>query len=124
MIELLNDPEFTRPLVLVRERAGTRDDNGEWVPGEREEIPTRGSVQPLDLADERLQRLPQDGGDRVVAAKEIFLPASVDAQPLRTGEGQTAGDILRVDGLDYRVASCAPYDEHSEIIAVRLEGDA
>lgn len=123
-LELLNDPEFTQPFELIQEQPGDRDEHGEWVSGETVTTPVRGAVLPMDLADERLQRLDLEGGARLVEAIEVFLPASANAQPLRTGVEQTGGDVLRVDGKDFRVASCLPYHQHSEIIAVLFEEEA
>jgi hypothetical protein len=119
--ELLNDPELSQPIELVQEQPGYRDDFGEWTPGATVTTPTRGPVQPMELSDERLQRLVKEGGDRLIEAVEAFLPRSVDAQPLRVGVGQTGGDILRTDGKDYLVASCLPYPQHSEVIAVLFQ---
>lgn len=123
-LELLNDPEFTEPFELVQEQPGDRDEYGEWVPGETVTIPVRGAVMPMDLADERLQRLDLEGGARLIGAIEVFLPASANAQPLRTGIGQTGGDVLRVDGKDFQVASSLPYHQHSEVVAVLFEEGA
>jgi len=123
-LELLNDPEFTQPFELIREQPGDRDGHGEWTPGASVTTPVRGAVLPMDLADERLQRLNLEGGARLIEAIEVFLSASADAQPLRTGVGQTGGDVLRVDGKDFQVASSLPYDQHSELIAVLFEEEA
>ena len=123
---ILNSRRFTVCVTLTVERAGERNDFGEYEAGTPQTYDIRASQEPVDNA-ETLRRIMGEEADRVKDARYFFIEVCGDEdfiRPLRTGVAQTRNDTITYNDIKYCIRQVADYTEHGhvEVIAVRMEG--
>ena len=110
---VLRSPHLTESAVLVRQQRGIRNDYGEWVPGSTVETPLRLATAPLN-GDERAA-LPEGLRERDV--RKFWTTAAASA----IVAGDSEGDLVRYDSIEYRAIQVEDWGGFREILAVRPE---
>ena len=110
---VLNSPNLTETAILVRQSPGSRNEYGEWVPGETSETAIIVATVPLS-GDERAV-LPE--GLRERDLRKFWTRMDVSA----IVAGETEGDVIRFHGIDYRTVQVDDWGGFRQILAVRPE---
>ena len=120
----LTNPRNIMEFYLIKQSAGSRNDEGVFVPGSPPPVKKTGSVQPLD--GKSRANLPE--AERLMdAICVLYLTIDHDAiSPLRIGTLQTDSDIIRYRGIKYAVRVVHDMADfgHLEVHATRLEGQS
>ena len=111
---VLRSPHLTEAAVLLIQQPGSRNEYGEWMPGSTTDVPVRLVTAPLN-GDERAA-LPEGLRERDV--RKFWTAA--DASAIVAGESE--GDIVRHDSIEYRAIQVEDWGGFREILAVRPEG--
>ena len=91
----------------------------EWEPGATVAVSILVVAQPPSEAV-AANVLPE--GTRVSGAFKFYIAHDANVAPLRTGAMPTGRDLIRYQGVNYRVASVQPwYGDHLVVIAIRLD---
>ena len=107
------DGPFAVDASLVQQMTGSRNEYGEFVPGATVTTVVRVVTVPL-MGDER-DVLPE--GLREKDVRKFWMTETVMA----IVSGEADGDILRFDGIDYRVMRADNWSGFYEVLAVRPE---
>ena len=86
---------FREEAVLIRQAAGSRNEYGEWQPGDPTEADVLLASAPI--SGKAREQLPE--GVRGDTLRTFWLREEVDA----VEEGRHAGDQIRHDGTTYRI---------------------
>lgn len=105
-----------KPLTVKRPAAGSYV-NGKWVEGNVTEITVKASVQPASTED--LQSLPESR--RALGVYKLYS----DTKFQSVKENATNPDIVVIDGNDYEVMECQPWQNnilnHYRALAARVQ---
>ena len=109
---------FGEGATLLRRAEGSRDENGEWVPGQETETQIRLSIQPPPGKDKfaNFERVIETGGLRLAGLVVVY--SAVELRP--AGDG-TIGDLIRTGGVSYRVVAVESWGAYWTALAERLE---
>ena len=105
--------------TIETQAAGSRNDEGEFVPGATTQRAVKLASAPLD--NDMRDVLPE--GARLDAGRDFYIPAATAAQlpqPLRVGDGQTDGDVIVYRGSRYRILEVSDWTPHGYVHAVGL----
>jgi len=102
-----------KPLTIIRSAPGHYD-HGRWQPGDIQNIPVKGAVQPL--RPEEISRL--EDSRHIIEAIKIYATDSFRNLML---EKQTQPDTVVYQDKNFEVYSVANWDHYSKILAVRKE---
>lgn len=109
---------FPHQIERRRERAGYRNEHGEFVPGTVETVTLRASVQPVELED-----IEAEGGNRLTERIKVFV---AEENALRPAFEDARGDEFRVARLEgyagktYRVEQSRLWPGgYTRVIAIR-----
>lgn len=120
---ILNMPAFKQTITVLRRGTGIRNQYGEFDQTQPDTILTlSGSVQPFKGRD----RLDLPEAERVSNGIMIYVSNKENIEAIRVGTGQTDGDIVVFQGINYLIKSIKDYNVygHYEITATRLEGQS
>ena len=121
---------FGEPAVIKRQRPGSRNDVGEFVPGEVERFDVMLTSVPMRTFETRLTdgflRDMEAEGIRLEQARKFFIP-SEDGEspvaPVRTKSDSTDPDVIEYKNVDYHVLAIIDYSDggFAEVLAVRQD---
>lgn len=121
---LMQNRNFSSNLLLIRESAGTTNDDGIYEPGATETISIKGVHQKATDDD----RSELEVSERLREVRTVWI-RSTDKnllRPMRSGANQTRGDIIQILGINYRVAKVDNFSNfhHIKAICVRIKGQS
>lgn len=124
---IIEGRRFGEKAVLVQQAAGERR-HGEFVEGDPVEKKIRLASAPLTVQSLMTMRELLPEGIHLQQTRKFWLvtPKAGFVRPIRVGNGQTTGDIIKYRGTSYRVIFVpADYSEEGfvEVIGVRPDND-
>ena len=106
-------PYHTEEANIIRSQVGSRNDNGEWVPGK--DVVTGIAQSTAPITDKERELLPE--GLRLSDVRKFWTDAPADT--IRAGEAD--GDIIDYGNKKYRVIMIADWGDMREITSVAPE---
>ena len=98
---LFASPHLLEPIVIIRQTAGSRNADGEWITGSETRTEVNAVTAP---ADRGKWKHVLTKGFLSADYREFSLPTSVGPiAPVRDGDGQTEGDVIEYKGTLYLV---------------------
>lgn len=111
---------------LIKQTAGTRDENGEYVPGSVTSMPLRAVVQPVTYQGSTTMREALPEGFRLSDYRyvDIYTRDADLLKPVRIGTPQTQPDVLEFEGLRWSVVDVTNWIENGHLVATVVREDA
>lgn len=111
---VIDHPAFRTTATVIRQAPGSRNEHGEFVPGET----TEETVVLATAPGGESRNVTPDGG-RLASTRNFW--ARTETWPIQVGAMPTEGVLIRWGGDEFRVKSVQDWQGFYTIVAVREE---